>query len=417
MNLKDYIRGKRHGEAANRLEREAMEDPFLQDAIDGYDSVEGDHYSAIQKLEQQVAQPRKHVNRRVWMAAAAALLLLLIGIPFLLRPPQRLSEPLVATTDTRVEKEIVEERTVEERTVEERAVEERTVEERTVEERTVEERTVEERTTPLEEVVVAQVVDTTEIPDPRSIPALALAQRASRSTMTNTMRKRDQLLVSGRVLDETGEPVTGATVSLENSTSGTVTDMDGMFRLSVPKGEKGSLIAEYVGMKKSTFPLKENVGDITLKADDLALNETVIVGFGTMKKADKVGFTAAMKEAPTRADTQAMDQAVKEVVDGVVEREQVEKKGKAREVEAMVFGKKEFREYFITHYDKSLCQGDSIAFTVTFSIGSNGRPTGIQIQENSCPDLETEIKRLLLGSPPWTNTNRKVTLTVEIPGS
>ena len=402
MNLKDYIRGKRHGEAANRLEREAMEDPFLQDAIDGYDSVEGDHYSAIQKLEQQVAQPRKHVNRRVWMAAAAALLLLLIGIPFLLRPPQRLSEPLVATTDTRVEKEIVEERTVEERTVEER---------------TVEERTVEERTAPLEEVVVAQVVDTTEIPDPRSIPALALAQRASRSTMTDTMRKRDQLLVSGRVLDETGEPVTGATVSLENSTSGTVTDMDGMFRLSVPKGEKGSLIAEYVGMKKSTFPLKENVGDITLKADELALNETVIVGFGTMKKADKVGFTAAMKEAPTRADTQAMDQAVKEVVDGVVEREQVEKKGKAREVEAMVFGKKEFREYFITHYDKSLCQGDSIAFTVTFSIGSNGRPTGIQIQENSCPDLETEIKRLLLGSPPWTNTNRKVTLTVEIPGS
>jgi len=35
-----------------------------------------------------------------------------------------------------------------------------------------------------------------------------------------------------------------------------------------------------------------------------------------MKKADKVGFTAAMKEAPPRADTQAMDQAVKEVVDG-----------------------------------------------------------------------------------------------------
>ena len=246
--------------------------------------------------------------------------------------------------------------------------------------------------------MVAQVVDTTEIPDPRSIPALALAQRASRSTMTDTMRKRDQLLVSGRVLDETGEPVTGATVSLENSTSGTVTDMDGMFRLSVPKGEKGSLIAEYVGMKKSTFPLKENVGDITLKADELALNETVIVGFGTMKKADKVGFTAAMKEAPTRADTQAMDQAVKEVVDGVVEREQVEKKGKAREVEAMVFGKKEFREYFITHYDKSLCQGDSIAFTVTFSIGSNGRPTGIQIKRTAVPTSRPD-QRLLLGSP------------------
>ncbi len=467
MNLKDYIRGKRHGEAANRLEREAMEDPFLQDAIDGYDSVEGDHYSAIQKLEQQLTQPRKRVNKRVWIAAAAALLLLLIGIPFLLRPPQQLSEPLVATTDTRVEKEIVKERTAEEETVEEK-----TVKEETEEEQVVEEKSVEEKSKTLEEIVVAQATEEskelmtiqatgttgingatkeTEEPEPRSIPALALAQQALQSTTSDTARKRvtatvkksmeermeearvtsagewDHLLVSGRVLDETGEPVIGAIVSLENSMSGTVTDTDGMFRLPVPKGEKGTLIAEYVGMKKLTFPLKENVGDITLKADDLALNETVIVGFGTMKKADKVGSTAALKEPPTRADTQTMDQSImekaKEFDATVFETKAFGRRdakaiepGK-KDTETKAFGEKEFKEFFAKHYDKSLCQGDSIAFTVTFSIRSDGRPAGIQIQKNSCPGLETEIKRLLLGSPPWTNTNRKVTLTVEIPGS
>ena len=122
MNLKDYIRGERHGKEANRLEREAMEDPFLQGAIDGYDSVEGDHYSVIQKLERQLAQPRKRVSRRIWIAAAAALLLLLIGIPFLLHPPQPTVEPLVATTDTRVEKEIVTEKALEKRAVEEHRV-------------------------------------------------------------------------------------------------------------------------------------------------------------------------------------------------------------------------------------------------------------------------------------------------------
>ena len=74
--------------------------------------------------------------------------------------------------------------------------------------------------------------------------------------MTDTMRKRDRLLVSGRVLDETGEPVTGATVSLENSTSGTVTDMDGMFRLSVPKRREGLTYRRVRRHEKSTFPLK-----------------------------------------------------------------------------------------------------------------------------------------------------------------
>ena len=39
MKLIDYIQGKRRGQEANRLEREAMNDPFLQDAIDGFDRI------------------------------------------------------------------------------------------------------------------------------------------------------------------------------------------------------------------------------------------------------------------------------------------------------------------------------------------------------------------------------------------
>jgi hypothetical protein len=41
MNFKDYIQGKRHGREANQIEHEAMNDPFLQDAIDGFDNVQG----------------------------------------------------------------------------------------------------------------------------------------------------------------------------------------------------------------------------------------------------------------------------------------------------------------------------------------------------------------------------------------
>lgn len=84
MNLTDYIKGCRHGRDAHRIEREAMSDPLLQDAIDGFDAVEGDHEEALRRLRQRLAagmQPRKRRELLNFyrIAAAAAL----IGVMFL----------------------------------------------------------------------------------------------------------------------------------------------------------------------------------------------------------------------------------------------------------------------------------------------------------------------------------------------
>ncbi len=437
MNLKDYIRGERHGKEANRLEREAMEDPFLQGAIDGYDSVEGDHYSVIQKLERQLTQPRKRVSRRIWIAAAAALLLLLIGIPFLLHPPQPTVEPLVATTDTGVEKEIVKEKTLEKRAVEEKA--------EVLEETVVAQIADEHKVLEMAQVVEAKTIETTEAEETIGTTMATVGQKALETTQaaettetTITIQvadksdpepkpsgKRNHLRVSGRLLDEKGEPVIGATVLVENSNSGVVTDTDGKFSLSVPKDEKRPLIATFVGMHNETIPLKEEVGDITMKKNEMV--EYVVLAFASPKKEKMLGSTTTAKQDSSRTDDKALDQRGKEETDQFKVDEATtvafgKKKAEAKasqkkDTKKIEFGEKEFKEYFLKYYDKSLCQGDSIAFTVTFSIRSDGRPTGIQIQENSCPDLETEIKRLLLGSPLWTNTNRKVMLTIEIPGS
>lgn len=56
MKLTDYIFGSRRGREANRLEREAMADPFLADAVEGYDSVYGGHSDKLAELEQEVAR-------------------------------------------------------------------------------------------------------------------------------------------------------------------------------------------------------------------------------------------------------------------------------------------------------------------------------------------------------------------------
>ena len=94
MNLKDYIQGKRKGKDANRLEREAMNNPFLQDALDGFDAVDGDHLSAIEMLEKEIAEKIEQKKSRVvlfrWQTlAVAASVIILLGVSGLLflQPP------------------------------------------------------------------------------------------------------------------------------------------------------------------------------------------------------------------------------------------------------------------------------------------------------------------------------------------
>ena len=84
MRLIDYIQGNRRGKDANRIEREAMNDPFLQDALDGFDAVSGNHAQIIVRLERQFTQPAiKHQRNKkmpyYWSVAASVLLVIGFG--------------------------------------------------------------------------------------------------------------------------------------------------------------------------------------------------------------------------------------------------------------------------------------------------------------------------------------------------
>ena len=100
MQLKDYIQGNRRGKEANLFEREAMNDPFLQGAIDGFDTVAGDHAKIIEQLE--VKYKNRHIiptskNKTLLYWAAAASVLLLIGIgTFIFMENDRQSMPMLA---------------------------------------------------------------------------------------------------------------------------------------------------------------------------------------------------------------------------------------------------------------------------------------------------------------------------------
>ena len=85
--------------------------------------------------------------------------------------------------------------------------------------------------------------------------------------------------VTGTVLDETGEPLIGATVLQKNSSNGTSTDLDGKFKLSVPA--KAKLVFSYVGYTSQEIALNGQTDlKVTMKPNADMLDEVVVVGYG-----------------------------------------------------------------------------------------------------------------------------------------
>lgn len=77
-SLMQYIQGSRKGKEAHRLEKEAMKDPFLSDALDGYQAVEGNHVESIEEMRRRISRrTRSHRNSITKWSIAASLLICL----------------------------------------------------------------------------------------------------------------------------------------------------------------------------------------------------------------------------------------------------------------------------------------------------------------------------------------------------
>lgn len=98
--------------------------------------------------------------------------------------------------------------------------------------------------------------------------------------------------VSGQVTDEAGEPIIGASVRIPGTSVGVVTDMDGNYSISVPKGKQ--LEITYVGYKKEVIIAKEGKMTVQLKEDSNMLNEVVAIGYGTVKRKDVTGSVSSV---------------------------------------------------------------------------------------------------------------------------
>ena len=100
-----------------------------------------------------------------------------------------------------------------------------------------------------------------------------------------------QLEASGTVTDSKGEGIVGATVMEQGSSNGTVTDLDGNFKLSVKSGTM--LTISYIGYQTITVKASPNM-QLKMEENEKMLNEVVVTGYTTQRKADLTGAVAVV---------------------------------------------------------------------------------------------------------------------------
>ena len=105
-----------------------------------------------------------------------------------------------------------------------------------------------------------------------------------------------QVTVTGNVRDERGDEVIGATVLLIGSQHGVITDVDGNFKLNVPNAKTAVLQISYVGYETQKIALKGKTKiSVTLAEVANALNEVMVVAYGTQKKETLTGAISSVK--------------------------------------------------------------------------------------------------------------------------
>ena len=100
-----------------------------------------------------------------------------------------------------------------------------------------------------------------------------------------------QVKASGVVTDELGEPIIGCLVKIKGAAEGAVTNVDGQFSVNAPKS--AVLVFSMVGLKNQELPARPDM-KVVMKDDNVLLDDVVVVGYATQKKASLTGAISSI---------------------------------------------------------------------------------------------------------------------------
>lgn len=137
-----------------------------------------------------------------------------------------------------------------------------------------------------------------------------VAQAAELGLESITSIQQQTITVSGVVMGSDGEPLMGVNVVEKGTTNGTITDLDGKYTLNV--GANAVLQFSYIGYVSSDIAVNgQRTVNVTMKEDSQNLDEVVVVGYGTVRKADLAGSVSVLDNKAFK------DQPIKQVSDAL----------------------------------------------------------------------------------------------------
>lgn len=132
------------------------------------------------------------------------------------------------------------------------------------------------------------------------------------------MAQENEITVTGKVTDQTGLPVIGASIIESGTQNGAITDLDGNYTLEVEDG--ATLTVSSIGFKDSQIIVTsgQTVYNVTLAEDRELLDEVVVVGYGTMKRSDLSGASVSVNEKALKGSIiSSLDQSLQGRAAGV----------------------------------------------------------------------------------------------------
>jgi CarboxypepD_reg-like domain len=412
MKLIDYLRSNRRGPLANQLERKALDDPFMQDALDGLDAVMGNHLSVIEGLEKKVlaATTKKKAMYRRWITGVAASVALVVGLGLLIyRLPVASNSPQIATVQP-----------ISKPSVAKTALAKNCPVSKSVPLEFAQEQLPHKKN---ESTTIASQPDELSMPQ---IPSKEMAKSEEPSKIAENMQadnavpiaydqshpitssapsaaaqssvpitRTESRRVIGKILDAySGKEIVGATIVVEGSKKTSTSDLDGNFSVDVTYLKKPTIVVNVPGYKTQKMQVA-NKSDITVYLDLDVPMDLANANMDSIRTALTLSNTAlAQSSAKSKAMTPTLANGVKRNI--------------------YTFGEAEFQKYFERNRKQTICEDREEETDVRFYIDKKGIPTDIYIYNCQCSELELELNKVLDGCPRWSSTRRTVTMHLKI---